>query len=532
MRRLLCILMMACGDEKGPDSDMAAEDTDPKPADDTSTLGDDTATDSGEPLPPPGCRHETSTALGEKTCIQTAACTWEGAQQGSYSGFSVAAGLDFDGDGREDIALGAPLYDVQTMTSGLWADAGLVQLISAAQIGEPEMGILGHLGGRDDGDLLGTAVALVPDINGDGLAEIIAGARGSGASGESYAGEVQLLLGSATGWEEDTDSGTIIPTSRFWGERAYSRVGKVVAGGQDVDGDGLGEVWISGELNQVGTSSSYEYNAEGRIYRIAGHTEDWEEVTSLADADAAIDGVDSMGGAGLALAADADLDGDGYGDLVVGAPYATSNKGTVYLVPGGPEAMRGSSSLEDAPVQLIGEAAGDTFGWTVAVGDVTGDGQPDLIVGAPLADSSTPDAGLVTIYEGGPSMLTDGPTIRTQIAGEFDDHQLGTGLMAGRDLTGDGQADLVMGAVNAWQGLTTKGGRLYILAGTPALPEMSSARFVDHQVYGAEVKEYLGRAMGQADLDADGKTDLLVGSGYANGEEGVDAGRLYLFWGE
>ena len=156
----------------------------------------------------------------------------------------------------------------------------------------------------------------------------------------------------------------------------------------------------------------------------------------------------------------------------------------------------------------------------------------DLIVGAPMSDSSTPDAGMVSIYAGGPGILTDGPDLQTRIAGEFDDHQLGTGLVAGRDLTGDGQDDLVVGAVNTWQGLITKGGRVYVLPGSPSLSEMMSARFVDHQFYGAQVKEYLGRSMGLADMDGDGGTDLLVGSGYSDNAAGVGSGRLYLFWGD
>lgn len=532
MRGWLTIGLLACVDkaavtlEAGQDTSTQTVGTD-SPV----TNPDDTADDTGEVTGPTGCQRTEDHSLGAQTCAKAVHCTWEGEQLSAFAGYAIAAGQDVDGDGWEDIVVGAPLYDVQTMTSGLYADGGSVQFISGGMIGEPDLGRRGHLGGRDDGDLLGSAVALIPDLNGDGLAEIAAGARGSAASGESYSGEVLLLMSSLTGWETDEDHGTLIPTSRWLGERAYSRAGKALTGGIDTDGDGLGELWISGELKQTSPSSSYEYNAAGRVYRIAGGAESWPEVASLADADAMIDGADSTGGAGLALAAEADLDGDGYGDLVIGAPYATGNKGTVYLLAGGPEAWASPISLADVPVQLTGDAAGDAYGWTVAVGDVTGDDQPDLAVGAPMSHAAMPDAGLVSIYTGSPSMLSDAPELQTRVAGEFDDHQLGTGLAAGRDLTGDGQGDLVMGAINAWQGLITKGGRVYVMAGSPALGEMMSARFAGQQVYGGQVKEYLGRAMALSDLDADGTAELLIGTGYRNGVNGTDAGGLYLLWG-
>jgi len=531
VRALALMMMWSCAskDGSGPagDSDQDGGGS----ADDSAPItGDDSGGDSGGVAKPPGCRHDAARPLDDETCVREASCSWPGDQGSAYLGYAVAAGMDFDGDGRDDVVVGAPLYDVQTTTSGLLADGGSAVLISGGGIDQEDLGIRGRIGGRDDGDLLGAAVALVPDLNGDGLAEIVAGARGSSASGETAAGEAVLLLGSATGWTEE--EGTLVPTSRYLGERAYSRTGKTVAGGIDSDGDGLGELWISGELRQVSTGSSYEYNGAGRIYRIAGRADGWAEESSLADADGMLDGVDSMGAAGLALDASMDLDGDGYGDLVVGAPYASANKGTVYLVPGGPETWTGAASLADAPVQLTGFMSGDAFGWAVAVGDVTADGQPDLVIGAPLNDSSTPEAGLVYIYEGGPDALTTSPSMVSLIAGEFDDHQLGTGILAGQDLTGDGLGDLVVGAVNARRGLVTKGGRVYILAGSDSWPETTSARMADFQVFGAEVKEYLGRAASLADMDGDGRTDLLVGSGYANAEAGADAGLVYLFWGD
>ena len=107
------------------------------------------------------------------------------------------------------------------------------------------------------------------------------------------------------------------------------------------------------------------------------------------------------------------------------------------------------------------------------------------------------------------------------------------GLSAGADLNGDGIGDLVVGAIYARRGLITKGGRVYGFAGPyTTWDPVTDAKHATIQVFGGATKDYLGRANRAADLNGDGKAELLIGSGYVNQPGRYDAGGVLMFWGE
>jgi hypothetical protein len=163
----------------------------------------------------------------------------------------------------------------------------------------------------------------------------------------------------------------------------------------------------------------------------------------------------------------------------------------------------------------------------VAVGDVTGDGAPELIVGAPLHDTAWGTEGELLVY----TMDSEGgATVLARRVGEHDDHQLGTGLAAGRDLDGDGVGDLVVGAVAAWHQLRPKSGRTYVLAGGSTLVG-DAVIGTGRQLHATGAKDYLGRASAFSDIDADGIADLVIGSAYTNPEGRYDSGSVWLFFG-
>jgi hypothetical protein len=191
-------------------------------------------------------------------------------------------------------------------------------------------------------------------------------------------------------------------------------------------------------------------------------------------------------------------------------------------------------ALADAPVQLSGTGTYDAHGWALGVGDVTGDGKADLAIGVPLDDpGDTPNAGRVHLYAGGPGATASGLVHLTTWAGDFDEQQLGTGLHLGADVDGDGTGDVLMGAVAAWRGLVTKGGRVYVAPGRADGWPASDTRAGTGPValHGGAVEDYLGRATTAADLDGDGAAEVVVGSGYTNQASAYDVGTVYLFWG-
>ena len=119
-----------------------------------------------------------------------------------------------------------------------------------------------------------------------------------------------------------------------------------------------------------------------------------------------------------------------------------------------------------------------------------------------------------------------------QIDVEQDDFQLGTGLNASGDINGDQINDLLVGAVSALEGLATKSGRTYLFYGrADTLSTLTMADQADVQIYGAAVKDYIGRTHAAADINADGKADILIGGGYANVQGYVDVGSTFLFFG-
>jgi len=428
----------------------------------------------------PGCTDRAS--VGEDTCVQEAACTWTGSASKAFFGQAIAAG-DVTGDGAMELVVGAPGTTVQ-LDTGSGYGAGRVHVLS----GEGWVDQTAVLEGRSSSAYVGSAVAVVPDVDGDGVADILIGAMGEDVIG-SASGAVYLVNGSGD------------QLARWTGLESYDRAGFEVHGGDDVDGDGIADLWVTGDFKAaddgLGPGAAY--------LLLGGQLVDG----SLADADAVLQG-NGQSSLGQAYAS-GDFDGDGYVDTMISAPYAEAYRGAVYRVPGGalPQA------LPDAWIE--GVASSDAFGWRLAAGDFDGDGELDLAVGAPLNDQTDNAAGAVFVY------TDDEVAVWT---GEWMESQAGSGLGAG-DLDGDGSDELFIGAVATWRGLATKSGRVYVVDG-----QGGALGDAPLQVHGNSSKDYLGHPITSADLDGDGAEDLLLGTAYANRDQAYDVGSVYLFFGQ
>lgn len=253
---------------------------------------------------------------------------------------------------------------------------------------------------------------------------------------------------------------------------------------------------------------------------------------------------------GLISVATGDVNGDGHLDVIAGAPQADGpgdsrpHCGEAYVI-FGPATQDGTVDLarQEQDVTILGADSEDYLGFSIAVGDVNGDGIDDILLGAPLADG--PDNAR---YQGGEAYLVlGGPSLggtRDMARGEYDlaitsadeDDQLGYSVAMG-DLNSDGIDDLILGAFRAdgpGNGRNDAGevdvifssralGGVLDLASTPPGVTVAAADPDDH----------LGQAVASGDVNGDGIEDLLIGAPAADGpDNGRDsAGEAYVIFG-
>lgn len=501
-------------------ADSGDDATDSTPNEDTQGVDAET----GSPPPEPaGCVGPNPVSLSDESCVAQAACQWTGSQYYGGLGYSMDLGGDVDGDGTVDMVVGAYLEDEMDGDSIVTLDAGQVHLWLGSDRAH-RMEASGTLRGSTIGSNLGYDVAIVPDINGDGLDEILAGGRGTSTEADSALGEVQLVLGKADGFD------SLVADRTWFGEHAYDRIGSTVKGLGDTNGDGLGELAFTTN-NRKMSSSGYESPGPGAVLVFNGRA-DPETLPPVSSPDARFEGIGASDSAGHAIAT-GDLNGDGHPDLAIGAPYGHSNYGRIAIFAGSSAGFSGTKTLDDATVDIRGTQYSSALGYSLAIADLDGDGFAELVAGSPLGSERFSKGGSVRIFNGDEDFFIKTPEANTVLTGEFDDHQFGIDVVAGPDINGDGHPDLLVGAIYAWRGLVTKGGRVYGFHGPRAdWGEEVDAESAAIQLFGAATKDYVGRATDAADLNGDGKADIVTSTAFVNRGSDYDAGGVYLFWGE
>ncbi|MFZ5478794.1 MAG: MopE-related protein [Myxococcota bacterium] len=254
----------------------------------------------------------------------------------------------------------------------------------------------------------------------------------------------------------------------------------------------------------------------------------WGGAFTYADADDTWTGP-SSGGLGGALAV-GDFDGDGNADLVLGAPTAdvsTTNAGAVYIVYGGPVAG-GTHPSTGADVTVQGTAAGDQLGTDLAMGDLDGDGAADLLATALYEDGGGIDSGSVYVLPGQRTAgsWTLASMSECELTSDAGGARFGDALAVG-DVDGTGLLDFVIGA-STYDGTYADGGAASLVLDYVTAGCPASPAAVDAIVYGTAASANLGGSAAIADLDGDGVDDLALGAPNMT-EAATGAGVAYVF---
>ena len=334
---------------------------------------------------------------------------------GEVGDFRVVGAGDIDGDGYPDLVVGDGARDAVYVFRG-----------GPNGPNDKQTAILASPFPR--GASFGSAVASIGDIDGDGYADIAVGAPGQHA--------VRIFFGGAGGMTSAKGITIVSPD-------ATSRFGAALAGG-DVDGDGYADLIVGAPGANAGAGAIQVF-AGGPTMIARGPSQ------TIAGPDIA------FAGFGSALALAGDVNGDGYADLIVGAPESISKRGRAYVFHGG-----ASGVAPTASATFDGLAANDYLGASVAsIGDVDGDGFADIAIGAPGAGTAI---GRVEIYRGSADGVV--ASSRVAIAGP-DGENFGYAIGGGGDAYGDGFASFIVGAHGS--------NHAYVFRGRAATPAFTAS---------------------------------------------------------
>lgn len=352
----------------------------------------------------------------------------------------AAGGRDVSGDGLDDVVLGDSATDSAYLIYGSKSHAA----VDVASLGTAGFKMSGGAG-----DGTGVSVAMSPDMNGDGKAEVVVGAFNTGNNGRAGSGSAYVVFG-RTGSSEITLPVIGSAGFRIDGAVANHGAGSVVAGGGDVTGDGIPDVLVGAP------GASFSFATAGAVYAVPG-----KATTTNIDLNACstcfrVDGQRASDQLPRSLAITGDMNGDGIGEAAVGTDFADNptagdgSAGSAYVVFGkSSNTAVALATLGAGGFRIDGQKASDQAARSLAsVGDVNGDGKADLAVGALFADNnSRTNSGSSYVVYGTSSTTTVSlgalGSAGFRIDGAQPDDNVGRSVGAGGDFNADGRPDVI-----------------------------------------------------------------------------------------
>ena len=405
----------------------------------------------------------------------------DGVAEMDGAGYSVSAAGDINGDGIDDLIIGADKADSSAENAGssyvvFGTTSGFAATLALSSLN----GSNGfRLDGVGESDRAGFSVSGAADVNSDGIDDLIIGAPFAGPNGIE-SGSTYVVFGKTTSFDATLDLSGLDGSDGFRldGAAMGDRSGHSVRAAGDINGDGVDDLIIGAYGAQPNGPSS------GSSYVVFGKTTSFGATLALSELDGSngfrLDGLATLDSSGIAVSSAGDINGDGIDDLVIGAPYADPNgdySGSSYVVFGRTAGFAATTPLSNLDgsngFRLDGAAAGDTAGNSVnAAGDFNGDGVDDLIIGARGADpngdysgSSCVVFGKTTSFDATVALSgidgTDGLRLDGVVA--FDSS--GFSVSAAGDINGDGVDDLIIGADGADPNGSSNSGSSYVVFG-------------------------------------------------------------------
>jgi len=420
-------------------------------------------------------------------------------------GTSVADAGDVNGDGYDDVIVGAP---------GYWLNKGKVFVYYGSSTGLSAYPNWTAETSQDD-SYFGASVDSAGDVNGDGYADIIVGARDYDDN-HTDGGMVFVWYGSASGLGSP---GT--PANADWAVESSvdnSDFGISVASAGDVNGDGYDDVIIGDDF------FNNTQGGQGKVFVYYGGS---SGLSTSADWTSGVyDGERGLEFYGSSVSSAGDVNGDGYGDIIVGAKnYQTDLNNDPSLPPdlisGAAFVYYGGASGLSGSLMLKSEGQ---FGNSVScAGDVNGDGYSDIIVGAYGYDPNNhTNDGAAFVYIGSNSGIVTTPNWQ-RTGYSLSSNYFGWSVSSAGDVDGDGYDDIIVGAPSYTNGESGEG-IAYVFKGS-STGVLTNADWSDEpNISSADFGHSVSTA---GDVDGDGKDDIIVGAPNINYQHGM----AYAYYG-
>ena len=421
---------------------------------------------------------------------------WEASSMQSNSGFgkSVFTAGDFNGDGYCDVIVGADRYKIGTKDEGaafLWLGSGS-GLREYASSSDPDI----LLKGNQVNSMFGASVAPAGDVNGDGFSDVIIGAPNFGNT-ENSEGAAFVFYGAGLNPADEPD----------WvadGPHDECNFGMKVASAGDVNGDGFSDIIIGAKDFDNG------HHQEGAAFVYLGSENgpstsfDWMSQSNLENCNW-----------GNSVASAGDVNGDGYSDIIIGAPrYSEGDtlEGAAFVFYGSPSGLGVNGTPGNADWSAVIGGTQCFFGWSVAcAGDVNGDGYADVAVGAYGYSKNHTAAGIAMAWYGSAAGMGENGTFANadwKFEGDREYAMVGHSVASAGDVNRDGYSDLIAGAPRFADGEENEGA-IFLFNGTSGGLEIHPRWMAESNKPDAR----LGTSVASAgDVNGDGCADIIAGA--------------------